>query len=669
MKLTLPAGTTSQIVHVFIQDSTVTTGAGKTALIHSDITAYYVRAGGTLTALTMETIVTLGTWASTGNDKLGFKLLHDTNAPGLYELDLPNNILAAGSSQVTIQLRATGAAIAPIEIQLAPVPAALANGAHGGAAATLTLLSAVVNNSAGVGLSVTGSTNGMACAGGTGPGLVLTSTSDAGLKSTGGTNHPAAELLGTGTGAGLEATGGLTGNGIKATGGATGGQGLSATGTGNNVGLYALGNGVAPGLQANGGLEGSGLVAVGGTTSGHGISATATDGHGMRLAGGTAGEGLSATGGVTGNGIQATGGATSGVGLYANAQNSNNAGIQAVANGTGDDLAADNLGVAQTGDCFPNVALSVALEVMRTGVSFFGIVTAVDAGNNKFTIDAHKTLIPQGAFKDATAPYRAFVMWDAGGLAAAPQGETQSVTNFISATGEYTTAAFTSPVGVGDYVIIMHPRLAELLSIKTETDKIAGLITTVGAAGAGLTALGDARLANLDAAVTTRSSHSAADVVTALEVNGSKLDHLWEMTEDDAGTRRLTTNALEQAPTGGSAPTAAAIRQEIDSNSTQLAAIVADTNELQAELADGGRTDLLVDAIKAKTDLVPASPAAVGSQMDLVNAPNATAVTALQSGLAKTGADSDTLETLSDQIDGVTGGAAVNVTIEPQVEQ
>ena len=49
-------------------------------------------------------------------------------------------------------------------------------------------------------------------------------------------------------------------------------------------------------------------------------------------------------------------------------------------------------------------------------------------------------------------------------------------------------------------------------------------------------------------------------------------------------------------------PTAAQVRAEIDSNSTQLAAIVADTAEIQAELADGGRTDLLIDGIKAKTD-------------------------------------------------------------------
>jgi len=73
------------------------------------------------------------------------------------------------------------------------------------------------------------------------------------------------------------------------------------------------------------------------------------------------------------------------------------------------------------------------------------------------------------------------------------------------------------------------------------------------------------------------STHSAADVKTAMEADGSKLDHLWETTEDDGGVRRYTANSLEEAPTGGSAPTVEEIRAEIDSNSTQLAAIVEDT--------------------------------------------------------------------------------------------
>ena len=44
---------------------------------------------------------------------------------------------------------------------------------------------------------------------------------------------------------------------------------------------------------------------------------------------------------------------------------------------------------------------------------------------------------------------------------------------------------------------------------------------------------------------------------------------------------------------------------------TEIAAILADTNELQTDWTNGGRLDLLVDAIKAKTDALPASPAAV----------------------------------------------------------
>lgn len=59
----------------------------------------------------------------------------------------------------------------------------------------------------------------------------------------------------------------------------------------------------------------------------------------------------------------------------------------------------------------------------------------------------------------------------------------------------------------------------------------------------------------------------------------------------DRGDAAWTTGA------GGSAPTVAQIRTEMDSNSTQLAAIVADTNELQGDWVNGGRLDLLLDAI------------------------------------------------------------------------
>lgn len=71
----------------------------------------------------------------------------------------------------------------------------------------------------------------------------------------------------------------------------------------------------------------------------------------------------------------------------------------------------------------------------------------------------------------------------------------------------------------------------------------------IGAAGAGLTALGDTRIANLDAAVSTRLAASGYT-----------------------------------APT--TSPTAAAIRAEMDSNSTKLASIDAKTTNLPSDPAD-----------------------------------------------------------------------------------
>jgi hypothetical protein len=48
-----------------------------------------------------------------------------------------------------------------------------------------------------------------------------------------------------------------------------------------------------------------------------------------------------------------------------------------------------------------------------------------------------------------------------------------------------------------------------------------------------------------------------------------------------------------------------------------------------------------VAAVKAKTDVLPAAPAATGDEMDLVAAPNADAITAIQAGLAVPGDEMD----------------------------
>ena len=77
--------------------------------------------------------------------------------------------------------------------------------------------------------------------------------------------------------------------------------------------------------------------------------------------------------------------------------------------------------------------------------------------------------------------------------------------------------------------------------------------------------------------------------------------------QEDTAVVAVGKIALNGLPTNGDVDYWAV--EEMDSNSTQLAAIVEDTNELQTDLTDGGRLDLLVDGIKAKTDNLPADPA------------------------------------------------------------
>lgn len=112
-----------------------------------------------------------------------------------------------------------------------------------------------------------------------------------------------------------------------------------------------------------------------------------------------------------------------------------------------------------------------------------------------------------------------------------------------------------------------------------------------------------------------------------------------------SGVQLAADQAVNVTKINGTAQTAgdlAALINTIDDFlDTEIAAILADTNELQTDLVNGGRLDLLIDAIKAKTDNLPASPAAVGSEMTLTAAYDA----------AKTAATQASVNTIDDFLD------------------
>jgi hypothetical protein len=130
MKEIVKRGATSNIMRVFLQDSTSTTGAGKTGLLFSTTgliiatitdneataTAY------TVTGSTIENITTLGTFAAPTATKCRFKEVDATNFPGVYEIHIADARYAvSNSTQLLVSVQCTGVAPVMSEVQLVAV--------------------------------------------------------------------------------------------------------------------------------------------------------------------------------------------------------------------------------------------------------------------------------------------------------------------------------------------------------------------------------------------------------------------------------------------------------------------------------------------------------------------------------------------------------------------
>lgn len=130
---------------------------------------------------------------------------------------------------------------------------------------------------------------------------------------------------------------------------------------------------------------------------------------------------------------------------------------------------------------------------------------------------------------------------------------------------------------------------------------LANLIADIGANGSGLTAL--PWNASWDAEVQSECTDAlnAYDPPTNTEMVAAftEIKGATWATTDTLEAIRDRGDAAWTTATGFSTHSAADVRTEIDSNSTQLAAIVADTNELQTDWANGGRLDLILDTSAA----------------------------------------------------------------------
>lgn len=95
------AGSTSTLVRLFVANSSVTTGAGLTGVTSgSGVTLYYIRDGQGSTTNVPLSAGTTGTWSSGG-----FVEVDSTHMPGIYEIGVPNAVLATGVAKATLYLQ------------------------------------------------------------------------------------------------------------------------------------------------------------------------------------------------------------------------------------------------------------------------------------------------------------------------------------------------------------------------------------------------------------------------------------------------------------------------------------------------------------------------------------------------------------------------------------
>lgn len=225
----------------------------------------------------------------------------------------------------------------------------------------------------------------------------------------------------------------------------------------------------------------------------------------------------------------------------------------------------------------------------------------------------------------------------------------------ITAAEDYSVSVFARVGGSpaeGDALVAT----GRIVWTSTEEGSLAQTEVIVADISATLSAPLDANIVSIEADVITSSvfadgaitSGALADnAITAgtldATVAAEIADSVWD--EDLTGHAMANTGGARLDATVSSRASASNLAVVATYLDTEIAAILADTEELQADWADGGRLDLLLDAVKAQTDNLPADPAsaaavaadfvAINAKLDAIDDFLDTEITALLSVTAK----------------------------------
>lgn len=346
------------------------------------------------------------------------------------------------------------------------------------------------------------------------------------------------------------------------------------------------------------GLSGTTVKAV---TDAVALPATAT----IAITGNITGNLSGSVGSVTGNvGGNVTGSVGSLVGHTAQTGDS----YAIVSSGTHGNAALKTL--IDTVDTVVDAILVDTAEIGAAGAGLTALASAVNlATTNTYAAEVHKATVAAASVTVAASPSpttttfgsdrtEANDFWNDARvkfLTGALTGQSRVVLDYANSGGTFTLdEALTSAPSAGDTFILVSDHLHSITQIQDGLATAANLAT--------LTAYVDTEVASILAAVDTE--------VAAIK---AKTDQLTFTVANQVDSNALTVvgtvdDAVLSAIAALSIPTAVQIRTEIDSNSTQLASILADTDSLDTtkittaraavltDWIDGGRLDLILDA-------------------------------------------------------------------------
>ena len=144
-----------------------------------------------------------------------------------------------------------------------------------------------------------------------------------------------------------------------------------------------------------------------------------------------------------------------------------------------------------------------SVPLIRYDLASYGLVTEV------INATTFRAAGMAGQGNGAFAGYHVYVLKKTDGTIAAPHGEEADCTAYVSASGQFTHAAFSAPLSRGDAILLLHPVMAQVYySTRYELSSY-GLVTAVIDATnciiEGLSGLGDGTFVGYDVYVLTKA--------------------------------------------------------------------------------------------------------------------------------------------------------------------